>query len=152
MLDSVLQWIYGAVLSSQPVTEIALVCLNQWGLRCVIAVRMINWSWDDELWIHPGSLAAGRRIDGAANEGNNEGSFRTNNRNICAALQLKVELGAYFMLLLQRQPFYTPLKDEAHLYTSPQLRDNGSQQAATKDRIQYNQCPITLLSDIFTME
>lgn len=38
--------------------------------------RMINWCFDDELWIHPGFLAAARRIDGTGNEGSNEGRFR----------------------------------------------------------------------------
>lgn len=62
--------------------------------RCVIAGQMINWGLDDELWIHPGFLAAACLIDGTCNEGNNEGSLRRtwdgrNNRNICASLQLE---------------------------------------------------------------
>lgn len=66
---------------------------NQWKVCCVIAGRMINWCLDDELWIHPGFLAAACHIDGTGNEGNNEGRFRRmwngrNNRNICASLQL----------------------------------------------------------------
>lgn len=66
----------------------------RYGGRCVIVGRMINWCLDDELWIHPGFLAAARHIDGIGNEGNNEGRFRRmwngrNNRNICGSLQLE---------------------------------------------------------------
>lgn len=62
--------------------------------RCLIAGQMIHWCWDDELWTHPGFLAAAYRIDGGGNEGDNVGRFRRmcsgrNNRNICASLHLE---------------------------------------------------------------
>ena len=67
---------------------------GSYGGRCVIAGRMTDCCLDDELWIHPGFLAAACYIDGPGNEGNNEGRFRRiwngrNNRNICASLQLE---------------------------------------------------------------